>query len=79
MTSITKKFLSTFLRDSSSVARHFQAIPLQEVKVVENQEPQDAYVAINIDSYTVEEQLILYRVTVIKQVSGCPNVIIDIE
>lgn len=52
---------------------------MQEVKVVENQEPQDAYVAINIDSYTVEEQLIVFRVTVIEQRAGCANVIIDIE
>lgn len=79
MSSITKKFISTFLRDSSSVTRHFQIIPLQEVKVIEIQEPQEAYVAINIDSYTVEEQLILYKVKVIKEVSGCPNVVIDIE
>lgn len=77
----SKKFVSSFLRDSvsarpMSVVRLFD--PLREVKV---HEPNfETYSVININPYTLEEQLILYPVVVVHQTPGYPApVVIDIE
>ena len=59
----SKKFVSSFLRDSvsarpMSVVRLFD--PLREVKV---HEPNfETYTVVNINPYTLEEQLMLYPV-----------------
>ncbi len=78
----SKKFVSSFLRDSvsarpMSVVRLFET-PLHEVKV---HEPNfETYSVININPYTLEEQLILYPVVVVHQTPGYPApVVIDIE
>ena len=81
MASFSKKFVTTFLRDSvntrpMSVVRLFES-PLSEVKVVEPNF--DTYTVITINPYTLEEQLIMYPTVVVHQTPGCPNVIIDIE
>jgi len=81
MPSFTKKFLSAFLFDSkslplSTVTRLFQTVPLQEVKLMEIREN---YAAINIDDYTLEEQLILYPTIIVHTTPLCSNTIIDIE
>jgi len=81
MSSFSKKFVSSFLRDSVnarslSVVRLFE--PLKEVKVVEPNF--DTYTAININPYTLEEQLIMYPVVVVHSApSGCPYTVIDVE
>jgi hypothetical protein len=80
MSSFSKKFVTSFLRDSVntrplSIVRLFE--PLREVKVVEPNF--DTYTAISIDPYTMEEQLILYPVVVIHSSPGCPYTVIDVE
>jgi hypothetical protein len=77
----SKKFVSSFLRDSvsarpMSVVRLFD--PLREVKV---HEPNfETYTVVNINPYTLEEQLILYPVVVVHQTAGYPApTVIDIE
>jgi hypothetical protein len=82
MASFSKKFVSTFLRDSVntrsiSLVRLFET-PLNEVKVVEPNF--DTYTAININPYTLEEQLIMYPVVIVHSAPiGCPYTVIDIE
>lgn len=82
MASFSKKFVSSFLRDSvnarpMSIVRLFEA-PLTEVKVVEPNF--DTYTVVNINPYTLEEQLIMYPVVVVHSVpSGCPYTVIDVE
>jgi hypothetical protein len=82
MASFSKKFVTSFLRDSVntrplSIIRLFEN-PLQEVKVVEPNF--DTYTAININPYTLEEQLIMYPVVVVHSAStGCPYTVIDVE
>jgi hypothetical protein len=77
----SKKFVSSFLRDSVT-ARPMSVVhlfdPLREVKV---HEPNfETYSVININPYTLEEQLILYPVVVVHQTPGYPApVVIDIE
>jgi predicted transcriptional regulator len=51
--------------------------PLREVKVVEPNF--DTYTVINMNPYTLEEQLIMYPIVVVHQTAGCPNTVIDIE
>lgn len=77
----SKKFVSSFLRDSvsarpMSVVRLFD--PLREVKI---HEPNfETYTVVNINPYTLEEQLILYPIVVVHQTPGYPApVVIDIE
>lgn len=77
----SKKFVSSFLRDSvsarpMSVVRLFD--PLREVKI---HEPNfETYTVVNINPYTLEEQLILYPVVVVHQTAGYPApTVIDIE
>jgi hypothetical protein len=59
-----------------SVVRLFD--PLREVKV---HEPNfETYTVVNINPYTLEEQLILYPVVVVHQTAGYPApTVIDIE
>jgi hypothetical protein len=82
MSSYSKKFVSSFLRDSVnarslSIVRLFES-PLKEVKIIEPNF--DSYTVINIDPYTLEEQLIMYPMVVVHQSpSGCPYTVIDIE
>ena len=54
-------------------------MPLQEVKVVES--VNDNHTVININTYTVEEQLMMYPTVVVHSVRKevCPKIIIDIE
>jgi hypothetical protein len=80
----SKKFVSSFLRDSisarpMSVVRLFE--PLREVKVLPAGEPNfETYTVVNINPYTLEEQLILYPIVVVHQTAGYPApVVIDIE
>jgi hypothetical protein len=90
----SKKFVSSFIRDSigarpMSVVRLFD--PLREVKVLPAGEPNflkdeallspyETYSVININPYTLEEQLIIYPVVVVHQTPGRPApVVIDIE
>lgn len=80
MSSYSKKFVSSFLRDSinsrqMSIIKLFE--PLREVKVVEPNF--DTYTVINMNPYTLEEQLIMYPIVVVHQTAGCPNTVIDIE
>jgi hypothetical protein len=80
MSSYSKKFVSNFLRDSVnvrslSVVKLFE--PLKEVKVVEPNF--DTYTAINIDPYTLEEQLIMYPMVIVHKSQGCPYTVIDVE
>jgi hypothetical protein len=82
MASFSKKFVSSFLRDSvntraMSIVRLFES-PLQEVKVVEPNF--DSYTAIRIDPYTLEEQLIMYpMVVVVHNQPVSSSIIIDVE
>ncbi len=81
MFSYTKKFTSNFLRDSRSLNYlvFFDSMPLREVKVIES--ATDIHTVINIDTYTVEEQLMIYPTVVVHSVKSqvCANTIIDIE
>lgn len=83
MASFSKKFVTTFLSDTVNVrpfslVRLFEVTPLKEVKVVEPNF--DTYTVVNINPYTLEEQLIMYPVVVVHQSpSGCPYTVIDIE
>ena len=78
MFSYTKKFTSNFLRDSRSL-RLFDSMPLREVKVIES--ATDIHTVINIDTYTVEEQLMIYPTVVVHSIKNTvsANTIIDIE
>ena len=82
MATFSKKFVSTFLSDTVnarafSIVRLFES-PLKEVKVVEPNF--DTYTVVNINPYTLEEQLIMYPVVVVHQTpGGCPYTVIDIE
>ncbi len=84
MSSYSKKFVSSFLRDSvnarpMSIVRLFE--PLREVKVHPQGETNfNSYTAISINPYTLEEQLILYPVVVVHSApTGCPYTVIDVE
>ena len=82
MYSYSKKFVTSFLRDSvnvrpMSLVRLFDSYPLQEVKVVEPNF--DTYTVVTINPLTLEEQLSIYPVVVIHRMPGSPNTVIDIE
>jgi hypothetical protein len=82
MSSYSKKFVTSFLRDSVNVrplslARLFDSYPLQEVKVVEPNF--DTYTVITMNPVTLEEQLSIYPVVIIHKMPGAPNTVIDIE
>jgi hypothetical protein len=86
MSSYSKKFVTSFLRDTINVrpfslVRLFETTPLQEVKVHPVGEPNfETYTVVTINPYTLEEQLIMYPVVVVHQsASGCPYTVIDIE
>ncbi len=78
----SKKFFSSFIKDTLSVQTRSMSIirlfetPLQEVKVVSDYEK---YTVINIDSYTLEEQVILYPVVLVHTPVECPHTVIDME
>jgi len=81
----SKKFVTSFLRDAVSarpvsVVRLFET-PLQEVKVHPAGEPNmETYTVVNINPYTLEEQLMLYPVVVVHKTPGYPApTVIDIE
>jgi hypothetical protein len=83
MSSYSKKFVTSFLRDSVSV-RSMSLVKLfpmgealQEVKVVEPN--YDTYTVITMNPITMEEQLSIYPVVVIHTMPGAPNTVIDIE
>lgn len=81
MSSYSKKFVTSYLRDavnvrSLSLLRLFDNYSLQEVKVVE---PYDTYTVVTINPLTLEEQLSIYPVVVIHKMPGCLNTVIDIE
>jgi hypothetical protein len=84
MASFSKKFVTSFLRDSVnarpiSIVRLFES-PLQEVKVIPGNEPNfNSYTAIKIDPYTMEEQLIMYPVVMVHSSPVCPYTVIDVE
>ncbi len=82
MSSYSKKFVTSFLRDSvnvrpMSLVRLFDSYPLQEVKVVEPNF--DTYTVVTMNPITLEEQLSIYPVVVIHKMPGAPNTVIDIE
>ena len=82
MSSYSKKFVTSFLRDSVNVrplslVRLFDSYPLQEVKVVEPNF--DTYTVVTMNPITLEEQLSIYPVVVIHKMPGSPNTVIDIE
>jgi hypothetical protein len=82
MSSYSKKFVTSFLRDSVNVrplslVRLFDSYPLQEVKVVEPN--YDTYTVVTMNPLTLEEQLSIYPVVVIHKMPGAPNTVIDIE
>ncbi len=82
MSSYSKKFVASFLRDSvnvrpMSLVRLFDSYPLQEVKVVEPNF--DTYTVVTMNPITLEEQLSIYPVVVIHKMPGAPNTVIDIE
>ena len=82
MSSYSKKFVTSFLRDSVNVRplSRVSLFPLQEVKVVPAGEPNfDTYTVISINQITMEEQLSIYPVVVIHKMPGAPNTVIDIE
>jgi hypothetical protein len=81
MASFSKKFVSSFLRDSVNVrsislVRLFES-PLNEVKVVEPNF--ESNTVVNMNPYTLEEQLIMYPVVMVHHTPGCPYTVIDIE
>lgn len=84
MSSYSKKFVTSFLRDTvgarqMSIVKLFDTYALQEVKV---HEPNfDTYTAINIEpySYTLEEQLVLYPTVIVHKWPINQNVVIDVE
>ncbi len=62
--SFSKKFVSSFLRDSVAV-RPVSLVRLFETPIdvkVHQAPPYETYTAININPYTLEEQLMLYPV-----------------
>jgi hypothetical protein len=79
----SKKFVTSFLRDAVnarpvSLVRLFET-PLTEVKVHE-MSPYETYSVININPYTLEEQLMLYPIVVVHKTPGYPApTVIDIE
>lgn len=82
MSSYSKKFVTSFLRDSIntrslSVVKLFE--PLKEVKVHQTEANFNSYTVINIDPYTLEEQLIMYPMVVVHSSPGCPYTVIDVE
>ncbi len=92
MSSYSKKFVTSFLRDSVSMRSMslvklfpmgealqspYDNYSLQEVKVVEPN--YDTYTVITINPITMEEQLSTYPVVVIHKMPGAPNTVIDIE
>jgi hypothetical protein len=92
MSSYSKKFVTSFLRDSVNVrplslTRLFDSYSLQEVKVVEPNfpkgeallSPYDTYTVVTMNPITLEEQLSIYPVVVIHKMPGAPNTVIDIE
>lgn len=80
--SYSKKYISTFIREAinarpNTVVKYFETAPLQEVKV---HEPNfNTYTAIQINPYTLEEQLIMYPTVVVHDMPRPAYVIIDIE
>jgi hypothetical protein len=81
MASFSKKLLTGFLCDSINIRpiniiRLFET-PLQEVKVVKPN--YDTPTIININSYTIEEQLVMYPNVSVHQSPECSNTIIDVE
>lgn len=81
----SKKFVTSFLRDAVnarpvSIVRLFET-PLSEVKVLPAGEPNfETYSVININPYTLEEQLMLYPIVVVHKTPGYPApTVIDIE
>ncbi len=78
----SKRFFSGFMKDSLSVQSRSMSIvrlfetPLQEVKVVSDYEK---YTVINIDSYSLEEQVIIYPVVLVHTPVECPHTVIDVE
>ncbi len=86
MSAYSKKFVTSFLRDSVNVrplslVRLFET-PLQEVKVVPAAEPNfDTHTAVNINpyTYTLEEQLVLYPTVIIHPFTVSQNIAIDVE
>jgi len=92
MSSYSKKFVTSFLRDSVSMRSislvklfpmgealqsPYDNYSLQEVKVVEPN--YDTYTVITMNPITMEEQLSIYPVVVIHTMPGAPNTVIDIE
>ena len=96
MASFSKKFVTSFFRDSVntqsrpagaaslvrplSIVRLFES-PLKEVNIIPGDEPNfNNYTVININPYTLEEQLIMYPVVVVhSSPAGCPYTVIDVE
>lgn len=78
----SKRFFSGFMKDSLSVQSRSLSIirlfetPLQEVKVVSDYEK---YTIINIDSYSLEEQVIIYPDIIVHTQVECPYTVIDVE
>jgi hypothetical protein len=66
--SFSKKFVSSFLRDSVSarpvsIVRLFESpVPQERVDVKVHHLPYETYTAINMNPYTLEEQLMMYPV-----------------
>lgn len=65
--SFSKKFVSSFLRDSMaarpvSIVRLFESPASERIDVKVHHLPYETYTAINVNPYTLEEQLMLYPV-----------------
>jgi hypothetical protein len=79
MTSYSKKIISSFVRDSMNTVSIVRLFSKDEIltRIQESKSKTDT--AININPYTLEEQVIIYPVIVVDNKPECKNIIIDIE
>lgn len=82
----SKKFTTAILREaitpsSQAIVKMWQAVqqPL-EVKIYSTPPSYETYTVVNINPYTLEEQLILYPAVIVHETPGYPQpVVINIQ
>lgn len=78
MSSYSKKFVTSFIRDSINIQQN-RSVSIVKLFPGHITNPYETYTTININPYTMEEQLSIYPVVIVHQMSSASNVIIDIE
>jgi disulfide oxidoreductase YuzD len=72
MTSYSKKFISTFLRDSIHMRYMIHPLKVTEIQM----KPYDTQTAITINPYTIEEEVLIYPVVIVHNMPICQDVTI---